>query len=82
MGDTRYCLCCDEQAPYGVVERNGQREITCNHCRLTLDVEKSAEMRKADSNGYTLVADDSRDTRKIIEDLIIEKKFSLSHNVF
>jgi CheY-like chemotaxis protein len=77
MGDTRYCLCCDEQVPFGVVERNERREVTCNYCGFTLDVEKSSEMHKVDSKGYTLVADDSRYTRKIIGDLIIEKKFSL-----
>ena len=77
MGETMYCMCCDEQVPFGVVERNERREVTCNYCGFTLDVEKSSEMRQADSRGYTLVADDSRYTRKIIEDLIIDKKFSL-----
>jgi CheY-like chemotaxis protein len=76
MTDTRYCLCCDEQVPFGSVERNMRREITCNYCGFTLDIEKPAETRPADEKGYTLVADDSKYTRKIIEDLIIEKKFS------
>ncbi len=76
MTETRYCLCCDEQVPFGIVERNARREITCNYCGFTLDVEKSGESRPSNEKGYTLVADDSRYTRKIIEDLIIEKKFS------
>jgi CheY-like chemotaxis protein len=76
MSDTRYCLCCDEQVPFGLVERNARREVICNYCGFTLDIEKFSEMRQADSKGYTLVADDSRYTRKIIEDLVIEKKFS------
>jgi len=76
MADTRYCLCCDEQVPFGAVERNERREVICNYCGFTLDVEKSTETRPADKKGYTLVADDSKYTRKIIEDLIIEKKFS------
>jgi CheY-like chemotaxis protein len=76
MDDTRYCLCCDEQVPFSVVSRNARREVTCNYCGFTLDVQKPSEARKADERGYTLVADDSRYTRKIIEDLVIEKKFS------
>jgi CheY-like chemotaxis protein len=62
--------------PFGVISRNARREITCNYCGFTLDVEKSAETRPTDEKGYTLVADDSRYTRKIIEELVIEKKFS------
>jgi len=76
MADTRYCLCCDEQVPFGVVSRNERREITCNYCGFTLDVEKSATAPAPDRRGCTLVADDSRYTRKIIEELIVEKKFS------
>ena len=76
MGDTRYCLCCDEQVPFGAVERNARREVICNYCGFTLDVEGPSETRSAEEKGYTLVADDSKYTRKIIEDLIIEKKFS------
>ncbi len=76
MSDTKYCMCCDEHVPFGVVERNAQREIICNYCGFTLDVEKPAETRPADGGGYTLVADDSKYTRKIIEDLVLQKKFS------
>lgn len=76
MADTKYCLCCDEQVPFGVVERNARREIICNYCGFTLDVEKFAETRPADGGGYTLIADDSKYTRKIIEDLVIQRKFS------
>lgn len=77
MGDTKYCLCCDEKVPFGIVQRNERTEVICNYCGFTLGVEKSPEAHPAHSEGYTLVADDSRYTRKIIEDLIIEKKFSL-----
>lgn len=76
MADTRYCLCCDEQVPFGIVERNDRREVTCNYCGFTLDIEKPSDTRPADEKGYTLVADDSKYTRKIIEDLVIQKKFS------
>ena len=76
MSDTRYCLCCDEQVPFSIVERNERREVTCNYCGFTLDVEGPSGTRPADERGYTLIADDSRYTRKIIEDLVIQKKFS------
>ncbi len=76
MSETRYCLCCGEQVPFGIVERNERREVTCNYCGFTLDVDKPSEIRPADEKGYTLVADDSRYTRKIIEDLVIQKNFS------
>ncbi len=76
MADTRYCLCCDEEVPFGVVDRNERREITCNYCGFTLDVMGAPEPQKAEARGVSLVADDSRFTRKIIEELISEKKFS------
>jgi CheY-like chemotaxis protein len=76
MADTRYCLCCDEQVPFGVVVRNERREVTCNYCGFTLDVEASAEPLKTEREGYALIADDSRYTRKIIAELIAERKFS------
>jgi CheY-like chemotaxis protein len=70
MGDTQYCLCCDEE------ERNERRETTCVYCGFTLDVQKLWEPQKATSEGYALVTDDSKYTRKIIEDLLKAKKFS------
>jgi CheY-like chemotaxis protein len=76
MADTRYCLCCDEQVPCGVVSRSGRREVTCNYCGFILDVTNLAETRVVESKGCVLVADDSRYTRKIIEELIAEQKFS------
>lgn len=76
MADTRYCLCCDAQVPFGVVVRNERREITCNYCGFTLDVEARAEPRIDEHKGYALIAEDSRYTRKIIEELLIAKKFS------
>lgn len=76
MGNTQYCLCCDDQVPFNAVERSERREITCAYCGFTLDVQKLWEPKKAVESGYTLIADDSKYTRKIIEDLLKEKKFS------
>lgn len=76
MGNTQYCLCCDEQVPFSVVERNERREVTCVYCGFTLDVQKLWEPAKQIEKGYALVADDSKYTRKIIEDLLREKNFS------
>jgi len=76
MGDTRYCLCCDEQVPFSVVEREEKREITCAFCGFTLDVEALQERRDPHAGGISLVAEDSLFTRKIIQELILEKRFS------
>jgi CheY-like chemotaxis protein/DNA-directed RNA polymerase subunit RPC12/RpoP len=76
MDDTRYCLCCGEQVPFNTFERHGKREVTCAYCGFTLDVQKLREPQSASTGGYALVADDSKYTRKIIEDLISEKHLS------
>jgi hypothetical protein len=82
MADTKYCLCCDGQVAFGTVERNERREVTCNYCGFTLDVEAHPESQKKENTGCALVADDSRYTRKIIEELIAEKKFSATVMTF
>lgn len=76
MGNTQYCLCCDEEVPFSIVERNERREVTCVYCGFTLDVQKLWEPQRPPEEGYALVADDSKYTRKIIEDLLKEKNFS------
>lgn len=76
MEETRYCLCCGEQVPFNVLERHGKREVTCVYCGFTLDVQKMQEPQGLPKPGYALVTDDSRYTRKIIEDLIKEKQLS------
>lgn len=76
MANTKYCLCCDQEVPFSVLERNERREVTCAYCGFTLDIEKMWEPKPAREEGYALVADDSKYTRKIIEDLLKEKKFS------
>lgn len=49
MGETKYCLCCDEQVPFSVVERNDRRELTCVYCGFSLDVQKLWEKPSAQS---------------------------------
>lgn len=76
MEGTKYCLCCDQDVPFSVVERHERREVTCVYCGFTLDVQKMWEPQPVREEGYAVVADDSKYTRKIIEDLLKEKKFS------
>jgi CheY-like chemotaxis protein len=76
MTDTKYCLCCDEHVPFGIVERNQRNEVTCNYCGFTLDIQTLPDVHHAKVEGYVLVADDSKYTRKIIEELIRGKNFS------
>ena len=76
ISETKYCLCCDEQVPFGIIVRHERREITCNYCGFMLDVERAAEPQKVHDKGWALIADDSKYTLKIISELIIEKKFS------
>ncbi|MEJ2682820.1 MAG: response regulator [Candidatus Sulfobium sp.] len=76
MEETRYCLCCGEQVPFNTLERHGKREVTCVYCGFTLDVQKLQDTQGLPKAGYALVTDDSRYTRKIIEDLIREKQLS------
>ncbi len=65
MADTKYCICCGEMVPYNQVERHERRETTCAYCGFTLDVQKLWEPSKV-SDGYVLVADDSKYVRDII----------------
>jgi CheY-like chemotaxis protein len=75
MGDTKYCLCCDEQVPFSVIERLGKKEIKCDYCGFVLDVQKPPDLAKNAERGYALIADDSKYTRRIIEDILKEKHF-------
>jgi len=76
MGETRYCLCCNEEVPFSTVTRNERIEVTCIYCGFTLDVKIMQEPQKPAEKGHALIADDSKYTRKIIEELLKEKKYS------
>ncbi|NJD55051.1 MAG: response regulator [Nitrospirae bacterium] len=79
--DTKYCLCCGENVPFGTFERNERRETTCAYCGFTLDIQNLWEPKKpeppaATTESYALVTDDSTYTRKIIEDILKATQFS------
>ncbi len=40
MGDKKYCICCGEEVPYYVVERDQKREYACSYCGFTIEVLK------------------------------------------
>lgn len=82
MEDVKYCLCCGEDVPYSVIDRNERREFVCAFCGFTLDVQKLWEREASQEEGHALIADDSKYTRKIIEDLLREKRFSTSIQAF
>lgn len=75
MGDTKFCICCNEQVPFSVVERDEKREVICSYCGFTLDVEK-LQKKSGGLGGMALVAEDSLFTRKILQELIVERHFS------
>ncbi|MBE0427276.1 MAG: response regulator [Nitrospirae bacterium] len=76
MKDTKYCICCDEQVQFSVIEKHEKIEVKCAYCGFLLDVQKLSELKKNVEEGYTLVADDSKYTRRIIEDILKDNKFS------
>jgi CheY-like chemotaxis protein len=76
MKGTRYCLCCNEEVPVNIFDREDSKEITCVYCGFTVEIQKLTDKEKIFREGYALVADDSKYTRKIIEDLIKEKRYS------
>jgi CheY-like chemotaxis protein len=76
MENTKYCLCCDEQVPFSVVERQDKREERCIYCGFVLDIQKTRPLRIGAEKGLALIADDSRYTRKMIKEILQEKKFS------
>ena len=77
MGETKYCICCNEEVPVSTVTRNARVEVTCLYCGFTLDAKKMQERHNHEiAGGYALIADDSKYTRKIIEELLKEKEYS------
>lgn len=83
MPDTKYCLCCNENVPYNLVERNETKEFTCIYCGFVLDVQRlwEREISKA-SEGYSLVAEDSQFVNKIIIDVLRSNQFSKNLKAF
>ncbi len=75
MIGAKYCLCCDEMVPCNYVERYERKELTCAYCGFTLDVQKAWESPRI-SDGYALVAEDSKYIRDIILSVLKFCKFS------
>jgi CheY-like chemotaxis protein len=84
MDETRYCLCCGEEVRFNRIERNERFELTCTFCGFLLSVEDEPLLSMQAPTSATwsdrlqriLVADDSRFTRKIIQDLLVEKSIA------
>ncbi|MBI5026510.1 MAG: response regulator [Nitrospirae bacterium] len=83
MEETRYCLCCGEQVRFNRIEQNERIHLTCIYCGFLLafedeplTIERPPQKTSPDVSGCILVADDSKFTRKIIHDLLIEKQFA------
>ncbi len=69
-------MCCNQEVPINTFEREEGTESTCAYCGFTVDIEERPEPPQTAGEACALVADDSKYTRKIIEDLIREKGFS------
>jgi CheY-like chemotaxis protein len=76
MVDTKYCLCCDEQVPFNVVERHYARQEQCIYCGFILDIRKTSPLKINIEKGHALIADDSKYTRKMIQEILKEKNYS------
>ena len=69
----KYCICCGEEVPYNVVERNERRELTCSYCGFTLNVENLWEDIKVSVETYALIAEDSDFVRNLLKELVLKK---------
>ena len=84
MEDTKYCLCCDEDVPFNRIERGKRIELTCTYCGFPLSAEgepqpaikETAQKPHAHKLRYVLIAEDSKFTRKIIQDLLVAKNLA------
>lgn len=84
MDETKYCLCCGEEVRFNRIERNERIEMTCVYCGFLLSFEDESLLTMQEPTSTTwsdrlqriLVADDSKFTRKIIRDLLVEKNIA------
>ncbi len=84
MDETKYCVCCGEEVNVNRVERNERIELTCVFCGFLLafqdepllNIEAPDAHTESERLHYVLITDDSRFTRKIIKDLLVEKKLA------
>jgi len=73
MGETQYCLCCDEEVPTDTVYRDGKKEITCLYCGFVLGLEEDRQETPA---SCILTADDSSLIRNLLTDILTGKKLA------
>lgn len=84
MDETKYCLCCGDEVRFNRIERNERIEMTCVYCGFLLSFEDESLLTIQEPTSTTwsdrlqriLVADDSKFTRKIIRDLIVERNIA------
>ena len=84
MEETKYCLCCGDEVRFNRIERNERIEMTCEYCGFLLSFEDDSmlTMQAPTSSTWSdrmqriLVADDSKFTRKIIRDLLVERNIA------
>ncbi len=84
MDETKYCLCCGDEVRFNRIERNERIEMTCVYCGFLLSFEDESLLTMQDPTSTTwsdrlqriLVADDSKFTRKIIRDLLVERNIA------
>ncbi|MBI4697795.1 MAG: response regulator [Nitrospirae bacterium] len=84
--DTKYCICCGEEVQFNRIKKDERVEFTCLFCGFLLAAEESTlspygesappVTHTGDKLRYVIVADDSKFTRKIIQDLMTEKKLA------
>ncbi len=82
---SQYCLCCGEEVHVDRVERNERIELVCGFCGFLLGVaddenlltiQDPSSTTASNRMHYILVTDDSKFTRRIIKDLLLEKKLA------
>jgi CheY-like chemotaxis protein len=89
MENSKYCICCGEDVPYHRIDRDGKIELSCSYCGFPLPDDEQTVVRMEDLSvvsepgqavpkhsekfDYVLFADDSKFTRKMIRDSLIEK---------
>jgi CheY-like chemotaxis protein len=84
MDETKYCLCCGDEVRFNRIERNERIEMICVYCGFLLSFEEESLLAIQEPTSTTwsdrleriLVADDSKFTRKIIRDLLVERNIA------
>jgi CheY-like chemotaxis protein len=73
--ETKYCLCCGEQVPVNIVQREGKVETTCVYCGFVLDVAMVEEKGMVEC---IFTVDDSELTRQLLKESMVKNKLARS----